>query len=111
MNSNVLIYWYGIVFLRFTFILHQDLSHFSLSDVPAEIFNLERTLESLNLESNNIRDLPRQLFHCQELRVLKLADNDLHILPNAVSSLAHLQGNKSISITLKRISYFSPLMI
>jgi Leucine-rich repeat (LRR) protein len=48
------------------------------------------------LESNNIRDLPRQLFHCQELRVLKLADNDLHILPNAVSSLAHLQGTKSI---------------
>ena len=77
---------------KMTSTLFQDLSHFSLSDVPAEIFNLERTLETLNLESNNIRDLPRQLFHCQELRVLKLADNDLHILPNAVSSLAHLQG-------------------
>jgi len=50
----------------------QDLSHFSLTDVPAEIFNFERTLESLNLESNNIRDLPRQLFHCQELRLLHL---------------------------------------
>ena len=73
----------------------QDLSHFSLSDVPAEIFNFERTLESLNLESNNIRDLPRQLFHCQELRVLHLADNDLHVLPSAVSSLVHLQGELS----------------
>ena len=73
----------------------QDLSHFSLSDVPAEIFNFERTLESLNLESNNIRDLPRQLFHCQELRVLHLADNDLHVLPSAISSLVHLQGELS----------------
>ena len=70
----------------------QDLSHFSLTDVPAEIFNFERTLEVLNLESNNIRDLPRQLFHCHGLRVLKLSDNDLHILPTAVSSLVQLQG-------------------
>ena len=36
-----------------------DYSHCCLEDVPATIFTFERTLERLNLESNQIRDLPR----------------------------------------------------
>ena len=46
--------------------------------------------KQLDLESNNIRDLPRQLFHCHGLRVLKAGDNSLHTLPSAVSSLTQL---------------------
>lgn len=39
-----------------------DYSHCCLEDVPATIFTYERTLEHLNLESNQIRDLPRVSF-------------------------------------------------
>ena len=33
-----------------------DYRHNSLDDVPNHVFNLERTLEVLHLDSNNIRD-------------------------------------------------------
>ena len=36
-----------------------DYRHCSLDDVPNEIFAFERTLETLRLDCNNIRDLPR----------------------------------------------------
>ena len=36
-----------------------DYSHACLEDVPAEVFSHERTLESVRLDSNQIRDLPR----------------------------------------------------
>ena len=38
-----------------------DYRHCSLDDVPNEIFAYERTLETLRLDCNNIRDLPRYL--------------------------------------------------
>ena len=67
-----------------------DFAHCSLNDVPNDVFVYERTLEDLCLESNNIRDLPRQLFHCHGLKHLKISDNDVHALPPALSSLAQL---------------------
>ena len=67
-----------------------DFAHCSLYDVPNDVFVHERTLECLDLESNNIRDLPRQLFHCHGLKVLIASDNDLHALPPALSSLSQL---------------------
>lgn len=36
-----------------------DYRHSSLTDVPGEVFNFERTLEELYTDSNQIRDLPR----------------------------------------------------
>lgn len=36
-----------------------DYSHCSLEEVPSTVFNHERTLESVKLDSNQIRDLPR----------------------------------------------------
>lgn len=36
-----------------------DYRHCSLKDVPAEVFNFERTLEELYVDSNQIRDLPK----------------------------------------------------
>ena len=67
-----------------------DFSHCSLNDVPNDVFVYERTLEELSLESNNIRDLPRQLFHCHGLKQLRISDNDVHVLPSALSSLSQL---------------------
>ncbi len=67
-----------------------DFAHCSLEDVPVDIFAYERTLEVLRLQCNNVRDLPRQLFQCQELRELDLGDNDIRSLPEAVSGLSHL---------------------
>ncbi len=36
-----------------------DYRHSSLDQVPAEVFNFERTLEELYVDANNIKDLPR----------------------------------------------------
>lgn len=68
-----------------------DYARCSLHDVPAEVFEHERTLEELRLDSNRMRDLPRPLFLCQELRLLSVADNDVAQLPPAVGQLPHLQ--------------------
>ena len=65
-----------------------DYAHHSLSDVPNEVFVYERTLEKIILDCNNIRDLPRQLFHCEGLRSLSVADNDVHVMPPAIASLS-----------------------
>ena len=68
-----------------------DYAHYSLNDVPNEVFAFERTLEKIVLDCNNIRDLPRQLFHCEGLRHLSVADNDVHVIPPALASLASLR--------------------
>lgn len=36
-----------------------DYRHCNLTDVPAQVFNFERTLEELYLDNNQIQDLPR----------------------------------------------------
>ena len=80
-----------------------DYRHCSLDDVPNEIFAYERTLEILRLDCNNIRDLPRPLFHCHGLKDLSLADNELGNVPTAVSSLAtlvRLDVSKNVLIDL-----------
>jgi len=59
--------------------------------VPDEIFHVERTLEELILDSNVIKDLPRNIFHCTGLKKLSLADNDIQTLPAAISSLVNLE--------------------
>uniref|UniRef100_A0A674JZZ3 Leucine-rich repeat-containing protein 7 n=1 Tax=Terrapene triunguis TaxID=2587831 RepID=A0A674JZZ3_9SAUR len=68
-----------------------DYSHCSLQQVPKEVFNLERTLEELYLDANQIEDLPKQLFNCQALRKLSIPDNDLSSLPTAIASLVNLK--------------------
>ena len=70
-----------------------DYEHSSLTDVPAEVFNHERTLEVLRLDCNQIADLPRPLFHCHGLKELWLSDNEISQLPPALASLIHLQVN------------------
>jgi Leucine-rich repeat (LRR) protein len=79
-----------------------DYEHSSLSDVPAEVFNHERTLEILRLDCNQIADLPRPLFHCHGLKELWLSDNEIALLPPALASLIHLQVyNFSFSIVIR----------
>lgn len=68
-----------------------DYRHSRLEEVPNDVFNKERTLEELLLDSNCIRELPRQLFHCTGLRKLSLSDNDIQSLPPAIASLTNLE--------------------
>lgn len=68
-----------------------DYRHSSLRDVPSEVFNRERTLEELYADSNQIRDLPRELFYCHGLRKLCVSDNEITGIPPAISSLANLE--------------------
>ncbi|CAG2208859.1 Erbin,Leucine-rich repeat-containing protein 7,Protein lap4,Protein scribble homolog,Protein lap1 [Mytilus edulis] len=63
----------------------------SLTDVPAEVFNVERTLEDLYLDSNQIRDLPRELFYCHGIRKLSISDNEITKIPPAIASLVNLE--------------------
>ncbi|KAG7170200.1 flocculation protein FLO11-like isoform X2 [Homarus americanus] len=67
-----------------------DYCHCSLNDVPSDVFACERTLEELYLDSNQLSELPRQLFYCHGLRILGLSDNELTSLPPAVASLITL---------------------
>lgn len=68
-----------------------EYSHFNLDDVPSEVFSFERTLEELYLDANQIKDLPRPLFHCHGLRKLILSDNEVQSLPPAIASLINLE--------------------
>ncbi|KYQ60727.1 Protein LAP2, partial [Trachymyrmex zeteki] len=68
-----------------------QLNHCNLYDVPPDVFIYERTLEKLYLDANRIRDLPRPLFQCHELRVLSLSDNEITMLPPAIASLINLE--------------------
>ncbi|XP_064197200.1 leucine-rich repeat-containing protein 7-like [Anguilla rostrata] len=80
-----------------------DYSHCSLQQVPKEIFSFERTLEELYLDANQIEELPKQLFSCQALRKLSMADNDLSNLPTTISSLVNL---KELDISKNGIQEF-----
>ncbi|XP_063984452.1 protein lap1 isoform X1 [Diachasmimorpha longicaudata] len=68
-----------------------QLNHCNLYDVPPDVFIYERTLEMLHLDANRIKDLPRPLFQCHELRVLSLSDNEITALPPAIASLINLE--------------------
>ncbi|XP_022315458.2 uncharacterized protein LOC111119530 isoform X3 [Crassostrea virginica] len=68
-----------------------DYRHCNLSDVPAQVFNFERTLEELYLDNNQIQDLPRELFCCHGIRKLCLSNNEVTNIPPAVGSLINLE--------------------
>ncbi|KAM4642659.1 leucine-rich repeat-containing protein 7 isoform 2-T2 [Discoglossus pictus] len=80
-----------------------DYSHCSLQQVPKEVFSLERTLEELYLDANQIEELPKQLFSCQALRKLSMPDNDLSSLPTTIASLVNL---KELDISKNGIQEF-----
>ncbi|XP_018015311.1 nascent polypeptide-associated complex subunit alpha, muscle-specific form isoform X1 [Hyalella azteca] len=64
-----------------------DFRHFSLTEVPSDVFACERTLETLYLDSNQLSELPRELFLCHGLRELSVSDNELSSVPAAVANL------------------------
>lgn len=69
-----------------------DHSNCTLTDVPSDVLQHERTLEELYLSSNRISSLSPQLFYCQGMRVLFVNDNELESLPSAIGSLRHLHS-------------------
>ncbi|XP_029640750.1 leucine-rich repeat-containing protein 7-like [Octopus sinensis] len=67
-----------------------DYRHSNLSDLPNEVFNLERTLQELYADNNQIRELTRELFYCHGLQKLCLSDNEITTIPPAIGSLINL---------------------
>ncbi|XP_046426605.1 protein lap1 isoform X1 [Neodiprion fabricii] len=80
-----------------------QLNHCNLYDVPPDVFIYERTLEKLFLDANRIKDLPRPLFQCHELRVLSLSDNEVGTLPPAIASLINLEHLDLSKNTIKEL--------
>lgn len=80
-----------------------QLNHCNLYDVPPDVFIYERTLEKLFLDANRIKDLPRPLFQCHELRVLSLSDNEVGTLPPAIASLINLEYLDLSKNTIKEL--------
>jgi len=64
--------------------------HAFMQHVPEEIYRHARTLQELHLDSNNIRELPKQFFKLTNLKVLNMCDNDLTLLPNDITLIAQL---------------------
>ncbi|XP_018322720.1 leucine-rich repeat-containing protein 1-like [Agrilus planipennis] len=81
-----------------------DYSRSALTEVPAAVFNFERTLDCLYLDGNKICDLPRTLFQCEELRYLNLSDNEIHVIPPLIVKLSNLQHLDLSRNYLKHIS-------
>ncbi|KAF2367699.1 Leucine-rich repeat [Trinorchestia longiramus] len=67
-----------------------DYRHFSLTEVPSDVFACERTLETLYLDSNQLSELPRELFLCHGMQQLSVSDNELSSLPPAIAALSAL---------------------
>ncbi|KAF4528157.1 hypothetical protein B566_EDAN016921, partial [Ephemera danica] len=67
-----------------------DKRHCSLQTVPEEILRYSRSLEELLLDSNHIRDLPKNFFRLTKLRKLGLSDNEVHRLPPDIQNFESL---------------------
>ncbi|KAL9899778.1 scribble planar cell polarity protein isoform 15-T30 [Glossina fuscipes fuscipes] len=67
-----------------------DKRHCSLPSVPEEILRYTRTLEELFLDSNHIRDLPKNFFRLHRLRKLGLSDNEIGRLPPDIQHFENL---------------------
>jgi len=66
-----------------------DLSRLALSELPIQIWDLDR-LEFLNLAENRLTALPETIGRLFQLRKLVLSRNELAALPESIGSLARL---------------------
>ncbi|XP_039267292.2 protein scribble homolog isoform X1 [Styela clava] len=67
-----------------------DKRHCNLIVVPDEVFRYNRSLEELLLDSNQIRDLPKQFFRLTKLKKLTIGDNEIQSLPAEIGHLIQL---------------------
>ncbi|KAL9872808.1 leucine rich repeat containing protein 7 lap1 isoform 1-T3 [Glossina fuscipes fuscipes] len=72
-------------------VIKLDYSNTVLLETFPQIWEHERTLEELNLNSTRINNLPIQLFYCQNLRILCVNNNSLDKIPEAIGSLRQLE--------------------
>ncbi|XP_048857994.1 protein scribble homolog isoform X3 [Brienomyrus brachyistius] len=63
-----------------------DRRHCSLQTVPDEIYRYARSLEELQLDANQLRELPKPFFRLLNLRKLTLSDNEIQRLPPEVAN-------------------------
>ncbi|XP_066434317.1 protein scribble homolog isoform X15 [Eleutherodactylus coqui] len=67
-----------------------DKRHCSLHAVPDEVYRYSRSLEELQLDSNQLRELPKPFFRLLNLRKLGLSDNEIQRLPPEVANFMQL---------------------
>eukprot|EP00116_Pleurobrachia_bachei_P019092 sb/3479354/ len=68
-----------------------DKSSSKLYVVPSDIYRYARTLEELDLNNNQINELPKPFFNLKRLKRLVLNGNDLSYIPNEIGNLTQLQ--------------------
>lgn len=66
----------------------EELATYARTDIPNALYLIFPFLHIIF----QITELPRQLFYCQELKILNLKDNELSDIPAAVSALTNLKS-------------------
>lgn len=62
-----------------------------LQELPTELFDLQSSLESLDLSNNSLVRLPDEFRLLQRLKILFLSDNDFREYPQVLSQIPSLE--------------------
>lgn len=82
----------------FEHVTYLSLANTHMRQIDSEFLSLFPMLRSLNLNANGLTRLPPSVTHMRFLRYLGLADNQLLLDPEAVSSLARLRHLQVINL-------------
>lgn len=100
------------VFESFKEIQSIDLTSNCLEDVPSVIFKWDK-LKRLDLRNNRLTTLPNEIGHLQQLEHLDLFKNKLNTLPSTFKSLQHLKvlilGENPLDQVPEEIGYLQNL--
>lgn len=79
-----------------------DLNNENIKELPDTLFYLEE-LEKLNLNHNKIKFLPKQLEKLKNLKQLDLSNNQLKVLPDELTTLNRLESLSLSSNNLEKL--------